>query len=132
MPEQFGGIGLRNPFIPFLLVRDQLASDPEACMEVFLRDEREAYKAANTNFEELSTKDKLLQLKKIYGDLAAPHGSSFPNPENFMTMDEYTRSRESISSSLLTVFEDLMRAPNAKDVSISQDVRHALEKLEEA
>lgn len=46
LPEELGGLSFCNPFIPYLVVHDQLIKSPENPMEKFLDQEKEDYKQA--------------------------------------------------------------------------------------
>lgn len=53
LPEQLGGLGLRNPFVPLLLVRDALLDkSPGDLLETFLREEHDEYLEYKKTFDE--------------------------------------------------------------------------------
>lgn len=133
MPEQLGGLGLRNPFISLFLVRDQLYEDPKERMQVFLADEKEQYEAAKEEFENLGEHGRRRRFRAIYtNDGVASTWFPGGDLDTFMTMQDYTRWRESASRSLLAAYTQLVREPANEDVAISSDVKNALEKLAKA
>jgi hypothetical protein len=52
LPETFGGLGVRNPFIGPFLVRENVSSGPKAKMKEFFKKEEEIYVEAKRRFEE--------------------------------------------------------------------------------
>ena len=50
LPEELGGLSLCNPFVPFLIVRDQVLKSPEQPMEMFFDQEKEDYRKARDWF----------------------------------------------------------------------------------
>lgn len=50
LPEELGDLSLCNPFVPFLIVRDQVIKSPEKPMEDFFEQERKKYKNAQEWF----------------------------------------------------------------------------------
>lgn len=65
LPEQLGGLGLRNPFVPLLLVRDNLSKAPEELLKEFLRKEYEQYLEYKKTFDETASWKLRARLKQI-------------------------------------------------------------------
>ncbi|KAM7183623.1 hypothetical protein V8F20_012551 [Naviculisporaceae sp. PSN 640] len=68
LPEQLGGLGLRNPFVPLLLVRDNLSKAPEELLSDFLREEYEKYLEYKKTFDETPSSKLRARLKQICPD----------------------------------------------------------------
>lgn len=146
-PEELGGLGVRNPFISLLAVRDQLLRNPEARMADFLKQERKAYEAAKANFDALNDRDRSRRLDAILGKsssatdfipLSAASDESSgrrepswagPKGSGFMTFDEYTRYRETSSAALRAAYIDLLILPSKSDAQLSWEVSNALDNL---
>ena len=54
LPEEYGGLGLQNPFIPFYTLKDQLMQDPLSRIAKFRAAEHRAYTDAKESFAALS------------------------------------------------------------------------------
>lgn len=153
-PEELGGLGVRNPFLPFLVVRDQVLKDPESRMARFLIEEREAYNMAKKNFEALNERDRLRRLDAILGkpdDQSLqgfiPVSASFhangtkrnengsegrksgwagPTDNEFLSFAEFTRYREASSEPLRYAYNDLLLTPRIVDVQATNEVLNHL------
>lgn len=65
-PEELGGLGLRNPFIPFLVIREELCKSPEARMAEFFAEEKQDYKNFKKEFDALGTLGRKRRMKQIW------------------------------------------------------------------
>ncbi|KAL6720915.1 hypothetical protein ACLMJK_000014 [Lecanora helva] len=146
-PEALGGLGVRNPFISFLTVRNQLLVDPQGRMQRFLEDERKAYQKSKERFDALNERDRTRRLESILGKTsehnqfipiasAATHDDKRKEPTwdgpkdtEFMTFEEYTKYRETSSSFLKDAYDDLLRTPVEVNVEASKDVSEELSTL---
>ena len=154
-PEELGGLGVRNPFISFLAVRDQLLKDPKARLVQFMKQEHEAYKAAKIHFDALNERDRERRLESVLGKSSANTGWNSgwntqwtsisdsvndeikrrepswagPTSADFMTFEEYTLYRETSSGLLCTAYKDLLLTPGKSDVQLSQQVSDNLYNL---
>jgi hypothetical protein len=126
LPEELGGLGLRNPFLSFLVLRDQLYDDPQRRMEEFKADEAKAYKTAKEEFESLSELDKRYRFKTLYHE---SYSTAPAELKEFMSFEEYTRYRDTASRSLKLAYRDLMETPWKKELHLSRDVSDALRKI---
>jgi hypothetical protein len=126
LPEELGGLGLRNPFLSFLVLRDQLCDDPQQTMKEFKADEAKAYKTAKEDFEGLSELDKRYRFKTLYHD---SYSAAPAELKEFMSFEEYTRYRDTASRSLKLAHRDLMETPWEKELCLSRDVSDALRKV---
>ena len=58
LPERLGGLGLRNPFVPILTVRESIAKkSPESIIQDFFDAENERYKRYMKSFDSLENVD---------------------------------------------------------------------------
>ena len=87
-PTDLGGLEVRNPIIGLLQVHDEVSETPSNLVDDLLEDEKEAYKAANTAFEEGT-------LDEGRDEMLDP-GFKPEHPDVFFSFEEYTRYREQI------------------------------------
>ncbi|KAK4219375.1 hypothetical protein QBC37DRAFT_409892 [Rhypophila decipiens] len=109
-PTSLGGLGLQNPFIPFLLVRDLVVEDPDKkIIDKFLEKEEFEYRRAKDMFEkEIST------VRQEMGRVTGNEDFSDLFSEPFMGFGEFTRYRERTSELMFEAYEELMKKPEVK------------------
>ncbi len=130
MPEQLGGLGVRNPFALLFMCRDHLKKYPEESMRIFLAEDKQKYKEANRAFEDLGEQGRRCRFRMVYPkDIEVT--SVFPDGDldTFMTFEAYTRWRESTNPLLLHAYKELMQVPAKKNKQYTLDVEDALKKL---
>lgn len=66
-PEELGGLGLRNPFISLLVIRDNLERDPPKKLLEFFDLEKKAFESKKREFEALNEIERRGRMKKIWG-----------------------------------------------------------------
>lgn len=66
-PEELGGLGLRNPFISLLAIRENLERDPPKKLLEFFDLEKKAYESKKREFEALNEIERRGRMKKIWG-----------------------------------------------------------------
>lgn len=144
-PEELGGLGLRNPFISFLVVRDQVLKDPQARMTKFFKQEKKSYKRAKDEFDALNERDRARRLDSIIGKnsdsstdlnpwisitstqngletkVSKPSWGG-PTGTEFMTFAEFIEYRESSSFELRSAYNDLLVLPPKQDATPSREV----------
>lgn len=86
--EELGGLGLRNPFISFLAIRDGVLEDPYQYMDQFKKDETKAYRMAKEKFDLLTEREKRQRYRSVFDDDYANVSPSF---DQFLSMEDYTR-----------------------------------------
>ena len=145
-PEELGGLGVRNPFISFLVVREQLLKDPKARMTEFFKQEREAYKTAKRTFDAMNERERARRLESILGkpETASPFipigtydngikrvGPSWTGPTgtDFFSFEDYVRYRETSSMFLRDAYNDLLLTPEKADTQPSSEVIENLSDL---
>lgn len=129
-PEELGGLGLRNPFVPLFLVRKNLEEQksPEERLADFVAREREAYEEKKKQFDELTESARRRRFMAIFPDENI-HSTRVLDPDTFMSLDEFSRFRESLSKELHGLYVSLMSMPSTEDIHLARSVQHALEGL---
>ncbi|KAL1983838.1 hypothetical protein VTN96DRAFT_9839 [Rasamsonia emersonii] len=102
-PVELGSLELRNPFIPFLAMRENIKQAPRKRLQLALLKEEAAYYSAKERFEK--------------------EGSNYRSylrdqPVAFFPLEEYMLYLESHSSALLQAYKDLLRVPD--EVGVGQ------------
>lgn len=145
-PEDLGGLGVRNPFISFLVVREQLLKNPKSRMTDFLKVERNAYKAAKKKFDAMNERERSHRLESILGkldkssqftpisyfvDSTQRQGPSWTGPTGteFLTFDEFTQYRETSSEEMRAAYNALLVTPYKVDAQPSREVAGELSSL---
>ena len=132
MPESLGGLGLKNPFISLLILRDNTCADPETLMRDFHEAERREYNDLKKSFDALSEKQRRKKYKDAFQrdeDEGSTPPLSWKEAQDFMSFDEFTAYREQTSSHLWRAYTELMARPDAPTVPGTQRVKHGLEEL---
>jgi len=130
MPEQLGGLGLRNPFVAFFLVRERLTKDPKDAMRKFIEKEKEEYALAKKDFGQLSQHQRRKRFNQIF---TGGFSSKTPQPEEqdtFMSFEEFTKWRESTSTSLRQTYMELLLTPVDETLWTPADVSRELGSLQ--
>ncbi|KAL1868296.1 hypothetical protein Daus18300_006020 [Diaporthe australafricana] len=114
-PTEFGGLGLKNPFINLCLIRDTVAEDPQKMIDSFLKQEAREYRNAKARFEN--------------DEMPSSRGYKFRDLENkpFMSPKEYSQYRERLSRPLGGTFKDLMSEPSPKNVELKGAIKAVLD-----
>ena len=110
LPNEFGGLEVRNSFIGLLQVRNTVTEDPNKLLDRFLEAEKEAYRAAKTSFE----KGEVLRYR--WDDKFSPKDA-----DRFFSFEEYTKYREELrydfDGELVDVFSSLLAKPGQDPVA---------------
>ncbi|KAL2133169.1 hypothetical protein VTI74DRAFT_2805 [Chaetomium olivicolor] len=129
LPEQLGGLGLRNPFVGLFLLRNKIKETPEELIDGFLKQERDLYMASKKTFEGFNEQALRRRLRYIYSDdHAARQQSVIPESEQrtFYSLEEYSRFRERQSNSFLLTFLKLITVPETEEIALSKEVESGL------
>lgn len=116
-PPEFGGLGLKNPFIDLCLVRDAVKEDPEELVESFEEQEARNYRTFKARFEN-STVRSSKSRRYEFRDL---------ENEPFMSLEELESYRDWIGESLGCTFRVLMQEPMSKNLALKGAVKAVLE-----
>jgi hypothetical protein len=127
LPEEFGGLGLQNPFIPFFLLRDQLLKDPLQRMVEFHKAEKKSFKETSETYAALSDSDKERRFRHAF-DGSSKHRDILTEP--FFTFEEYTAHREKYSPALLSAYKDLMRKPSIQNIHLTNEIKPWFDELQ--
>ena len=131
LPEQLGGLGVRNPFIAGFLVRDQVYKNPSDRLEKFLKEEKENYEEGKRMFEEMGELGRRRHFRNIYTNEYGEHSKTAiaeADLDKFFSFDSFTHSRESLSPDLCKAYKDLMRVPAKQEAVMSRKVKDVLAK----
>ncbi|KAF4992916.1 hypothetical protein FGRMN_6860 [Fusarium graminum] len=133
LPERLGGLGLRNPFVPILTIRESLGKEsPELIIREFLDTEKERYKRYKKHFDNLSVELRLAAAVKASWTLGTVESEVFKNLlstedlNTFFSMEEYTKHAELTSSALSQAYLSLQTVPYAVGPDMDSDVSHTL------
>ena len=120
LPEDFGGLGVKNPFVPFLVLKNFTFTRPQDRINKYLAEEKRAYKDAAESFAATSLSGKKRRFRDAFGD-SSTNTSILDEP--FFSFEEFTSHREVYSSHLLGAFKELMLKPKIQDVHLAKDVK---------
>ena len=129
LPEEFGGLGLQNPFIPSLVIKDQLIKDPLSRISEFLASEKKAYKTDQEAFQALPATKKQHRFKTAYSS-DPKHAAILDEP--FFSFDEYTSRRELYSRGLHFAYINLMSRPDARDAQLANEIQPWFDELDQS
>ncbi|XEV04457.1 hypothetical protein FSHL1_009744 [Fusarium sambucinum] len=134
LPERLGGLGLRNPFVPILTVRESIAKrSPESIIQDFFNAENERYKRYMKSFDGLENVDSRINAAvnaswsigtvgpETFKDLLTAE-----ELERFFSIEEYAKHRELTSSALKQAYLALQAVPFAINPEMDPDVSQAL------
>lgn len=109
-PVEVGGLGLRNPHISFLAMRDSMRIRPESVLEEALHDIELKYHSSKQSFER-------------NGSPATSHVlSAGGEPAVFLSLEEYTRYLENSSSELCAAYNTLTCVPDEISPNMTPEV----------
>jgi hypothetical protein len=139
LPENLGGLALRNPFIPLFLLRDALPdADPSTLLNAALLAERDRYADAKKAFDTLGETALRRRFRSTFPDhhhnAASPDNDPPPGDcavaaaerETFMPLDEFCRVRERTSREFRDAYIKLVSTPEVEEVVLSKAVEGAL------
>ncbi|KAL5355529.1 hypothetical protein BJX96DRAFT_141452 [Aspergillus floccosus] len=111
-----------------MLVRGNMESSPVDLCNKFKKEEKEDYVAAKKAFEDLPERARSRRFEHVNREADSRLGEVINSSEikRFMSFEEYTRFRESLSTRLRRCYEELMRVPERMHLSSTQIVRDKL------
>lgn len=130
-PNLLGGLGVVNPFIPLLLVQDDLKrKDPEQRVNEWLESEKTSYNDLKRKFESETFSIQKTRLMKILGGSASSKGAENNiDCGKYWSFEEWMKHPEWTSKELMKLYEELMKSPSQSDVLVSSRVKEDLERL---
>lgn len=136
-PEEMGGLGLRNPFIPFLVIRDEVIESPHDELRRFLEAEQKAYQNFKKKFVALSERERQQRLDLIYGKegiyfvdsygkfIKKPQGKAWSGPadhgSDFLAWENFVNYRLSSSLAFNDAYQELLATPRKDHIQPSSD-----------
>ncbi|KAL7621039.1 hypothetical protein AAE478_008351 [Parahypoxylon ruwenzoriense] len=138
LPENLGGLGLRNPFIPLLVIREDLGKDgvaPINLMENCIKEEKEIYEKAKKAFYELTVEQRLARLRQLTRDEIAyvnakkticEEGKAEDGSNTFFSFEEHMRWCENTSRILAGTYRKLLSLPRPTEPKLDDDVKSAI------
>jgi hypothetical protein len=104
-PVELGGLGLLNPYIRLLAMRENIKQTPQKLLQRAALYDEAAYHVAKGRFEKQGS-DSLRTWKDEKGE-----------PLPFMSLEEYARYPETYSSYLQQAYEKLIEVPEERSVA---------------
>lgn len=129
LPEQLGGLGLRNPFVGLFLVRNNITQSPKDIIHEFLDGERTRYLAAKASFEKTSKaelNDRLSRIIRLSTGGSPNQATKDTYMSAFFSLEEYSRFREWTSTQFKDTFNKLIVVPDREEIALSKEVESAL------
>ncbi|KAJ0312324.1 hypothetical protein COL5a_002004 [Colletotrichum fioriniae] len=130
-PDQLGGLGLQNQFIPFLKVQKHLCGtgvSPEEMVESFFDRERKDYEDKRMTFESA----KATETRELGDDILGRFDAQNLGPEDletFFSYEEFTENRSTTSTHLKDLYERVQGTPSVLGPKADRQVYQALEDL---
>ncbi|KAM0431554.1 hypothetical protein ACHAQK_010179 [Fusarium lateritium] len=134
LPERLGGLGLRNPFVPMLTIRESIAKEsPASIIQKFFHKESERYKRYKKEFESLASVDARINAAvndTWSGESVSPETFkkllSSEEFESFFSKEDYTKHRELTSHALREAYLALQSVPFAISPEMDSDVSQTI------
>ncbi|KAJ4002734.1 hypothetical protein NW752_009386 [Fusarium irregulare] len=134
LPESLGGLGLRNPFVSILTIRESIAKkSPESIIQDFFSAENERYKQYMKSFDSLESVDSRINAAvNASWSIGTVGPEAFKNlltaeeRESFFSIEEYAKHRELTSSALKQAYLALQAVPSANNPEMDPDVSQTL------
>ncbi|KAK1991365.1 hypothetical protein LX36DRAFT_735741 [Colletotrichum falcatum] len=133
-PDQLGGLGLRNPFVPFLMARERLDAErcgPAEAMADFLEAERSGYELKKKAFEALGGHEAREARAERHPHRFDPADVLGPGEaDRFMSFEEYVAHREVTSACAADAYGRLQGTPDVAQLRTDREVNAALDGLD--
>ncbi|KAF5672312.1 ubiquitin ligase [Fusarium heterosporum] len=133
LPERLGGLGLRNPFVPILTVRESLGKEsPELIIRELHDKMMDRYKKYKKHFDNFSVEFRIAAAVKASWILGTVHSDVFKNLlsaqelNTFFSMEEHAKHLELTSSALTQAYLSLQTVPYAVGPDMDSDVSDTL------
>ncbi|KAJ5091522.1 reverse transcriptase [Penicillium alfredii] len=104
-PVELGGLGLLNPFIRLLAMRENIKQTPQRQIHKAALEDEKQYRRAKDKFERLGPDTYSSPWNKPSGD-----------SESFMSLEEYTKHAETYSGAFRTAYRALTTVPEERSV----------------
>ncbi|KAH8432820.1 uncharacterized protein LDX57_010449 [Aspergillus melleus] len=132
LPEELGGLGLRNPFIPVLLVRDSKATSqsPSERMQALHESLLSSYASRKKEFENLTDEDRHERLEDLRTD-SDEDAKDFIDPITFMSFDEYMQYADTRNSDIADYYTISTQVAAPTEIEPTPEYSQGLSKLQE-
>ncbi|KAI9163662.1 putative ubiquitin-protein ligase [Paramyrothecium foliicola] len=129
LPEDLGGLGLRNPFISILVLREDLERcSPSNIIQQFLDDEAAAYKLFKKSFDGFASVDariaramSMTLSERMLREVLSPN-----ELDEFFSVEEYRKGRETNSAAFLQAYQTLHKVPKANTPVLDPDIQNVV------
>ncbi|KAK4179999.1 hypothetical protein QBC36DRAFT_52256 [Triangularia setosa] len=128
LPEQLGGLGLRNPFVSLFLIRNDITETPDEILDEYLKWEHESYLEQKKSFEKEDDKYRYRRLRSIVSPQELSETTSIKESEQdiFFPFEEFCRFRERTQLKYRAAYEKLQSVPRTEDIRLSTEVGRKL------
>ena len=128
LPDSLGGLNLKNPFVPLLIVRNNICKEPDELMKKFHQDDKGYYEQEKKSFQAMSKHERSKRYHKYFKDDRSYEGSSekllsWTDAEEFPSFEEYSKWRETSSYRLQSTYKQLMSQPLKRTINVSEAIR---------
>lgn len=130
LPENLGGLGVRNPFVSVFLIQSKISQSPLEYLQTFLGRERREYDMKKTEFEKTTRTQRLNRLK-AHSEYEEDLPISESEIDTFMSFEEWSQFRDSNSSTFANLYGMLKVVPKAVCPRLTGLVEGALERAED-
>ncbi|KAK1963101.1 hypothetical protein LY78DRAFT_705389 [Colletotrichum sublineola] len=132
-PDQLGGLGLRNPFVHFLMAQkhlDQEGRSPAEIIDDFLKRERKNYEVKKKEFEDLKDFEaREIRAERHRGRFDPADVLRPGEADKFMSFEEYTAHLEVTSIYAANSYSRLQGTPDIAQLRTDREVDITLDKL---
>lgn len=129
LPENLGGLGVRNPFVSMFMTRSQFTQSPIELVQGFLRREQQEYDTKKTEFEKATRAQRLNRLQAD-SDYEGDPPISESEMDTFMPFEEWSQFRDSNSAQFANLYRRLQGVPECVCPRLTGIVEGALERAE--
>ena len=133
LPEQLGGLGLRNPFVTIFLIHNNFKDSPDEIIETALRCERESYLREKKLFDSMGEAGRRRRLLTTFPDAHSVDEVTVIKPEEidkFLSLEEYGRFRERKDVEFWHAYLKLVHTPEIEEITLSKEVKSGLSELD--
>lgn len=122
-PVEFGGLGLRNPFINAFITYKNCYRDPNERIERSFEEEQEHFERCKEKWDSGESRSKQMDYAPVVREDIETDAEA---DEPFMKFEEYTKYREELSAHVRSAYVDLLRCPEEESVVSSDELLNAL------
>ncbi|PLB54036.1 hypothetical protein P170DRAFT_397036 [Aspergillus steynii IBT 23096] len=132
LPEKLGGLGLRNPFVPVLLVRDNMgdSTSPVERLQFLHQKKRDMYANHRKEFADLTDRARRERLDDLWTD-RDQQVEDFIDLSTFMSFDEYMRYPDTRDSEVATFYEASTQVAVPAYIQPTPEYSHGLDKVQQ-